>query len=59
MRCFIAVGVPDDLKKAAAKASSGLKKIVIGKFVGDKNQHLTLKFLGEITTLGWRRLKRR
>lgn len=47
MRAFIAVNLPDEIKKKVAEATAGLKKIDSGvKWVEPQNLHLTLKFLG-------------
>jgi 2'-5' RNA ligase len=47
MRTFIAVNLPDEIKKNVAEATASLKKIDSGiKWVEPENLHLTLKFLG-------------
>lgn len=47
MRTFIAVNLPDEIKKKVAETTAGLKKIDSGvKWVEPQNLHLTLKFLG-------------
>jgi 2'-5' RNA ligase len=47
MRAFIAVNLPDEVKKEIAEATASLKKIDSGiKWVEPQNLHLTLKFLG-------------
>ena len=47
MRTFIAVNLPDEIKKNVAEATASLKKIDSGiKWVEPQNLHLTLKFLG-------------
>jgi len=51
MRCFVAIEVPEDVKKEISKASEKLKKsgFVNGSFVDKKNLHLTLKFLADLS----------
>lgn len=47
MRTFIAVNLPDEIKKKVAEVTASLKKIDSGiKWVEPQNLHLTLKFLG-------------
>lgn len=47
MRAFIAVNLPDEIKKKVAEATAYLKQIDSGvKWVEPENLHLTLKFLG-------------
>ena len=51
MRCFIAIDLPDGVKKEMNRVSDKIKssKAVKGSFVDKKNLHLTLKFLGELS----------
>jgi 2'-5' RNA ligase len=50
MRCFIAIDLPEDVKKEIFKVQTEISKIsdVKMKLVEPENLHLTLKFLGEI-----------
>ena len=47
---FVAIDLPDNLKKTITETISDLKKLnlIEGNFVGRENLHLTLKFLGEV-----------
>ncbi|MBN1621091.1 MAG: RNA 2',3'-cyclic phosphodiesterase [Endomicrobiales bacterium] len=48
MRLFIALNIPDDLKNKIADVQNNLKRSLSDvKWVGQRNFHLTLKFLGE------------
>lgn len=50
MRCFIAIEVPEEVRKELTKMQELLKSGNIrAKFVEPENLHITLKFLGEIT----------
>jgi 2'-5' RNA ligase len=47
LRCFIAVGIPEPVRKAIAEAMDVLKKSGADvKWVSQENIHITLKFLG-------------
>ena len=50
LRCFVAIELPDEIKKELAKIQKFLKEknVFEGKYAGVKNLHLTLKFLGGI-----------
>ena len=49
MRLFIAVEIPDEIKKNIVELINGLKKVEAGiKWVEEKNLHITLKFLGSV-----------
>lgn len=47
MRVFIAIDLPEDLRKKLVSYYSRLGRYVRGKFVEEENLHITLKFLGE------------
>lgn len=47
MRLFLAINLPDDLKKQLFELSRGLKGFGKIKLVEEENIHLTLKFLGD------------
>ncbi|OGJ12770.1 2'-5' RNA ligase [Candidatus Pacearchaeota archaeon RBG_19FT_COMBO_34_9] len=47
MRCFIAIEIPEEIKKEIIKIQKQLPEFR-GKFTEKENLHLTLKFLGEI-----------
>ena len=51
MRCFVAIELPEDVRKEIHRISDKLKtsKLVNGSFVNKKNLHLTLKFIGELS----------
>lgn len=47
MRLFVAIGLPENLKKFLSEVISSLAKSrVNAKWVNEENLHLTLKFLG-------------
>ncbi len=48
MRVFIAVDIPDDIKKPILELQKEIKKFINYKEVEKENLHITLKFLGEI-----------
>jgi len=49
MRCFLAVDIPEHIKKSILKATQNLRKDLIGiKWVEPHNLHITIKFLGEV-----------
>ncbi len=48
MRCFISIGIPENIKKEIKKIQEQLPDF-IGKKTETENLHLTLKFLGEIS----------
>ena len=48
MRCFIAIDLPEEIKKEIAKIQKQLPDFK-GKLTEKDNLHLTLKFLGEIS----------
>ena len=48
MRCFIALKIPDSVKKEIKKIQDSLPEF-FGKKTETENLHLTLKFLGEIS----------
>ena len=47
MRCFIAIELPNEVKKEIFKIQKKLPQAKL-KLVSHENMHLTLKFLGEI-----------
>lgn len=49
MRTFIALELPENIKKEILRIQNELEKkdLFTGKFIEEKNLHLTLKFLGE------------
>jgi len=47
MRLFIALSLPNDILKAAYKASQDLARSARGDWVPFGNHHITLRFLGE------------
>ncbi|MEI8349211.1 MAG: RNA 2',3'-cyclic phosphodiesterase [Candidatus Omnitrophota bacterium] len=50
MRLFIAIDLPDEIKQKLALLIKGFTKYDLdAKWVQDKNLHLSLKFLGEVT----------
>lgn len=50
MRLFIAVPVPENLKKRIIAVQDGIRRAgVDAKFVEAENLHFTIKFLGEVT----------
>src|SRR5690349_12066884 len=52
LRTFIAIEIPEEIKKEIAGQTAGLRRLV-GKsvrWVTPENIHLTLKFLGEISS---------
>ncbi|MFN7088713.1 MAG: 2'-5' RNA ligase family protein, partial [Candidatus Paceibacteria bacterium] len=50
MRTFVAIELPEALKRTVSKFASQLQKagILDAKFVRPEQLHLTLKFLGEV-----------
>jgi 2'-5' RNA ligase len=48
MRCFLAIEIPEEVKKELVKIQKEFKEDILGKFVEPENMHLTLKFFGEI-----------
>jgi RNA 2',3'-cyclic 3'-phosphodiesterase len=48
MRCFLAIGCPDEVKTRLVKAQESAPAYVDMKAVESENMHLTLKFLGEV-----------
>ena len=47
-RLFLAINIPDDIKKKISKKVSLLEPLIPGaKFVGEENWHITLVFLGQ------------
>ena len=52
MRCFIAIDLPGKVKKDMHRISKKVETapFVKGNFVNKQNLHLTLKFLGELTS---------
>lgn len=51
-RCFVAIGIPDQVKKALAEIQKDLRAWPARvKWVEEKNFHLTLKFLGDVGEL--------
>lgn len=49
MRCFVAIGIPDELKAAISACQKELRQFPSGvRWVDMASQHLTLKFLGEV-----------
>ncbi len=51
LRTFIAIEIPEEIKKAISSQSAGLRKALGGgvRWVAPENVHLTLKFLGDIS----------
>lgn len=49
MRCFIAIELPEEVKAELRKAQEQLRKLSGLKASFNKEFHITLKFLGEIT----------
>jgi len=47
MRLFIAIGIPESIRKGLFELGSGLRKFGDMKTVEEENIHLSLKFLGE------------
>ena len=47
MRLFLAVNLPDQMKKRLSELAQGLKPLGKLKLVEEENIHLTLKFLGD------------
>lgn len=49
MRCFIAIGVPKDIKSQAVSIQKEFSKLPMTcKFVEPENIHITISFLGEL-----------
>ncbi len=48
MRCFLAIEIPDEVKKELARIQTLIPESKM-KFVERENLHLTLKFLGELS----------
>jgi len=48
MRLFLAINLPDELKKGISQRGRDLSKFGKFKLVEEENIHLTLKFLGEV-----------
>lgn len=48
MRLFVAIRIPDDVKKGLKKASAPLEGIPGVRMMPLENLHLTLKFIGEV-----------
>jgi len=49
MRCFIAIGVPENIKKKVSLVQKELSKLpMVCKLVEPENIHITLSFLGEL-----------
>ena len=52
MRLFIAIPVPPDIRRAVADTSTRLQKRgATGRFVPEKNYHVTMHFIGESDAL--------
>ncbi len=50
-RCFIAIGIPDDVQKQLKRAQIRLKQAQFKlSYVHPENMHLTLAFLGDVLT---------
>jgi 2'-5' RNA ligase len=49
IRTFIAIELPEEIKKEIQKISKNFEGEFIGKFTDPEKLHLTLKFLGEIS----------
>jgi 2'-5' RNA ligase len=58
MRCFIAVELPEEIKREMVRIQEELPEF-FGKKTEKENLHLTLKFLGEISETEIERVKRR
>ncbi len=52
LRAFIAIEIPNEIKKEIASQTAGLHRVVAHsvRWVAPENIHLTLKFLGEISS---------
>ena len=49
MRCFVAISLPDEVRKEVVCAQGQLRKLDLhAKWVETENLHVTLKFLGEV-----------
>ncbi len=61
IRCFIAIKLPDELKKEIKNIQNLIKNknFFDGMFVEKENLHLTLKFLGEIDSKKIEEVKKR
>lgn len=59
LRSFIAIELPPDIQKAITRATAGIQKALpkpLVRWVTEKNIHLTLKFLGDVSVSNLERL---
>jgi 2'-5' RNA ligase len=47
MRLFVAMELPEDVRRRLAKVQDSLREAIVAKWIPVEQMHLTLKFLGE------------